>query len=374
MRQALRLAARAYGFTSPNPMVGAVIVKDGRVIGRGYHAAAGQPHAEVLALRGAGDSAPGATLYVTLEPCCHCGRTPPCTDAIIASGISRVVVAIEDPNPNVLGKGIETLRKAGVVVEVGCLAEEAARLNRAFFKSMLTGLPWVALKLAVSLDGRIPTGGPGQYLTGPEALRRVHKLRSRFDVVMVGSGTVLADDPRLTVRRVQGRDPLRVVLDTHGVLTPNCLLLGPEMASGTRIYVGETCSPDRRRSIEATGATVYSLPEREGHVDLRACLSHLTECGFLSVLLEGGPTLAASFLSEQLVDSVYLHYAPVLLGAGGVPAAPCLPIDGPPGGWPGNGIRVSRIQTRRFGQDLEYRGCVEYPGRVAVNHGAERGA
>lgn len=356
MHRALRLASRGMGDTSPNPMVGAVVVRDGQIAGSGYHARAGLPHAEVVALDQAGALATGSTLYVTLEPCCHWGRTPPCTDAILTAGVAHVVAALPDPDPRMRGRGIAALRGAGVQVDVGCLAAEAAQLNEAFIKSVTTGLPWVTLKLAMSLDGRIPLAtSDAPYITGPEARREVHRMRASHDLIMVGSGTVIADDPLLTVRHVQGRDPVRVVLDTAGRIPTSARVLSPALAGGTIVCVGAAaCPPARRADLEATGARVSTIPERGRRLDLLACLRSLTSAGYRSVLLEGGPTLAASFLEQGLVDAVRFFYAPVMLfGRGRPPRLQSTTMGTRP-----DSVRVVEARAVRCGDDLLLSGYV----------------
>ncbi|MEW6398780.1 MAG: bifunctional diaminohydroxyphosphoribosylaminopyrimidine deaminase/5-amino-6-(5-phosphoribosylamino)uracil reductase RibD [Bacillota bacterium] len=322
MDRALALAERAAGRTSPNPMVGAVVVKDGRVVGEGYHAAAGQPHAEVVALRRAGEAARGATLYVTLEPCCHFGRTPPCTREVMRAGVARVVAAMLDPNPRVAGRGVEDLRRAGIEVQVGCREEEARRLNEAFCKYIATGIPFVTYKAALSLDGKVATAeGDSRWISGEESRRLVHRLRDRYDAVMVGIGTVLADDPLLTCRIEGGRDPVRVVVDSRGRLPVTARLLRSGSPARTLVATTATMSGDTRAALEAIpGVEVIELPSRGGRVDPGALVRALGEREITSVLLEGGPTLAASFLAGGWVDKIMFFLAPLLVGGAWAPS------------------------------------------------------
>lgn len=315
MRRALELARQGEGYTRPNPLVGAVLVKGGRVIAEGHHARYGGPHAEAVALARAGEAARRADLYVNLEPCVDFPgkKTPSCTEAIIAAGVGRVVVACRDPNPHVAGKGIERLRAAGIEVVEGILAEEARELNEIFFHWITTGRPFVSLKLALSLDGRIATRtGDSRWITGPEARRRVHELRRRHAAVLVGINTALADDPRLTVREVPGPQPLRMVLDSQGRLPPSARILSGE---GRTAVVTTAAMPQRvEAALRENGAAVWRLPARAGRVDIVALLAKLGEEGIDSLLVEGGGEVAWSFLSQGLVQKLYLFYGPLIIG------------------------------------------------------------
>ncbi|MXY97223.1 MAG: bifunctional diaminohydroxyphosphoribosylaminopyrimidine deaminase/5-amino-6-(5-phosphoribosylamino)uracil reductase RibD, partial [Gemmatimonadetes bacterium] len=293
MRRALDLAARGIGRTSPNPMVGSVVVRDGVVLGKGYYREYGGRHAEPQALEEAGARARGAALYVTLEPCCHQGSTPPCTDAIIASGIAHVHVAMADPDRRVSGKGIERLRAAGMTVETGLMEAEARELNAAYVHHRETGQPFVLLKLAQTLDGRIATrNGHSKWITGEAARKRVHLMRSRADAVLVGIDTVLADDPRLTVRHVDGRQPRRVVLDSRARTPLDARVLNGE-ASAT-VCVTEAASADRIEELKGTGAEVLVLPGGDGSVPIAPLKSALGKAGIVTLMVEGGSRVAAS--------------------------------------------------------------------------------
>lgn len=328
MRRALFLAARARGQTTPNPMVGAIVVApDGTVVGRGYHARAGEPHAEVHALSDAGAVARGATLYCTLEPCCHVGRTPPCTDRIIEAGIRRVVASVEDPNPRVAGGGVARLRAHGIEVDVGAGRDESLRLNRPFFSAIRRQRPYVVAKAAVSLDGCIAAaGGRPMSLTSAPANRRSQSLRAEVDAIGVGSGTVLADDPRLTVRDIYRARPLvRVVFDRRLRVPPSARLFATQ-GQGPILVVsqegGDAGWVARRERLQRSGAIIVA----PGEPGLAPALERLTlEHEVHSLLLEGGPTLHAAAVAERLVDALRLIVTPRIAGPQGVPWI----------GWPG---------------------------------------
>ncbi len=348
MRRALRLAARGRGHVSPNPLVGAVVVKRGRVVGEGYHQQVGGPHAEVHALRDAGGKARGATVYVTLEPCCHHGRTPPCTEALIAAGVARVVAAVGDPDPRVNGRGVKALRKAGIEVEVGVLEREARRLNEAYFKRVTTGLPFVSLKAAMSLDGKIATAtGESKWITGEKARAFGHRLRAEHDAVLTGIETVLADDPELTVRLARGRNPLRVVADSRARTPATARIIHADDRPAI-IAVTDRAPASRTRALAAAGAEVWTLPAHEGRVDLEALLRRLAEHGVQSVLLEAGGTLAAAALAANLVDRLYLFVASCLVGG----AHARTPVEGPGAPRLDECWRVQNLRTRRVGEDV----------------------
>ncbi len=327
MRQALDLAARGSGRTSPNPMVGSVVVRDGVVVGRGYYREYGGRHAEPQALEEAGDRARGAELYVTLEPCCHQGSTPPCTDAIIASDVAQVHVAMTDPDRRVSGKGIERLRTEGIEVETGLLEAEARELNTAYVHHRTTGLPFVLLKLAQTLDGRIATrNGHSQWITGETARERVHLLRSRADAVLVGIDTVLADDPRLTVRHVEGRQPRRIVLDSRARTPLDARILNGEAPA--TICVTDAAPADRVDGLKQAGAEVLVLEGggEGGAVPVGPLKSALGSAGIVTLMVEGGSRVAASFLRESAVDRIACFVAPRILGTG-IPSITGLELD-----------------------------------------------
>lgn len=334
MLQALALAERGWGRVHPNPLVGAVVVRDGEVVGAGYHAEYGGAHAEVAALAAAGERARGATIYVTLEPCAHHGKTPPCTEAILAAGIARVVFAAEDPDAEASG-GAARLRAAGLEV-VGGIERDAARAqNAAFFHRLERRSPYVVLKYALTLDARLAESPHRpSAVTGPEAREEVHRLRAGFDAILVGSGTALADDPLLTVRgEVEPRvPPLRVVLDSGARLPVASRLLGSLADGPVLVLCSEAAPPARREALEAAGARVLALPGEKGGVALGAVLEQLAAAGVHSIFCEGGGRLGAALLRAELVQRLYLFYAPLLFGEAAVPAFPG-GFDLPRGAW-----------------------------------------
>ena len=317
MRRAIELAERGVGFTNPNPMVGAVIVKGGKVIGEGWHERCGEWHAERNAFKNCTVPAEGATMYVTLEPCCHYGKTPPCTEAIIEHGIARVVVGMEDPNPLVAGKGIALLREAGIEVVCGVEEEALREQNRVFLKYISTKLPWVAMKTAMTLDGKIATRtGDSKWITGAEARAYVHELRHRFMAILVGIGTAVADDPLLNCR-IEGRgvrQPIRVVVDSNARLSLDSQLV--KTAGEYRTIVAHTCfAPEERvKALREIGVEMLLCKEKEGLVDVRNLLELLGQSGIDSILLEGGGSLNYTFLSEGLADELYAFIAPKIVG------------------------------------------------------------
>ena len=323
MNQALRLAARGRGTVRPNPMVGAVVVANGMVVGSGYHKRAGGPHAEIVALRQARGRARDATLYATLEPCCHTDkRTPPCVPEILQAGIRRVVVSMRDPNPQVAGRGIRQLRRAGVAVDVGCLGNEAATLNEVYLHWIQTGRPFVVLKAAMTLDGKIATAtGESQWITGTKARAHVHQLRSQVDVIAVGAETVLKDDPQLTVRVAVGkrsstgiRHPLRLVFDSRLRVPFGARVLQGIDQAPTVIATTNLAGHRKVERLRKMGVQVLVLPRKGTRVSLGKCLQALGNMGITSMLVEGGGELNAGFLREGLVNRVHLYVAPALLG------------------------------------------------------------
>ena len=352
MRLALDLAEFGEGDVNPNPLVGAVVVRDDRVVGRGYHHRFGGPHAEVHALDEAGDAARGATLYVTLEPCCHFGKTPPCTDRILAAGVRRVMVATTDPNPVISGRGLATLRSAGIEVIEGVLAEAALRQTEIFRKYITTGLPFVHLKLATSLDGRIATrSGDARWISGEASRIRAHRLRRRNAAILVGIGTVLSDDPTLDVRHVFGRSPTPIVLDAYGRLPLTARLVATGLSP---IVAAAGVSPDRRAALEQAGCRVWEMPAEEGGVDLPMLVRRVGEAGLDSILVEGGGETAASFLAAGLIDRVSFFVAPLLIGGrDAVPAIGGLGADRVE-----NAVRLIDVTTEQIDGDLLVSGTI----------------
>jgi diaminohydroxyphosphoribosylaminopyrimidine deaminase/5-amino-6-(5-phosphoribosylamino)uracil reductase len=318
MREALLEAERGRGRTHPNPIVGALVVARGKVVARGHHEHAGGPHAEVVALCRAGKSARGADLYVTLEPCNHHGRTPPCTDAILAAGIRRVVVGSVDPNPLVHGRGIERLRAAGLAVEVGVLRAACDFANEQWFKFIIRKTPWVVLKAAVTLDGKLATpSGDSRWVTGPTARARVHELRDRLDAVLVGIGTAVADDPRLTARGLAQRDPARIVVDPEARLPPAARMLRQRSAAETIVAITLSAPDARVQALEREGAQILRCRrDRNGRIVLRDLLRRIAGRGLTTVLVEGGARIHGSFLRQRLWDELLLFVAPKVLGEG----------------------------------------------------------
>ncbi|CFX77629.1 Riboflavin biosynthesis protein RibD [Syntrophomonas zehnderi OL-4] len=317
MQIALELASQALGRTSPNPVVGAVIVKDGEVVGAGYHLKAGTPHAEIHALNQAGVKASGATVYVTLEPCSHYGRTPPCADALVKAGVRRVVIATLDPNPQVAGQGRQKLLKAGIIVDTGIMEKEARQLNEAYIKYIQTRIPFVALKTAMTLDGKIAAaGGDSKWITAEDARNHVHRLRNIHDAILVGIGTVLHDDPRLNTRLNCDdiHHPVRVIIDSYLDLPLNSQIVKSSHELRSLVFCSSQADLQRATRLQAAGCEIIRLPEQEGLVPLENVLQHLGREGICSVLVEGGGEINASLLERQLVDKVYWFIAPKIIG------------------------------------------------------------
>jgi diaminohydroxyphosphoribosylaminopyrimidine deaminase / 5-amino-6-(5-phosphoribosylamino)uracil reductase len=367
MSLALDLAEKGRGSVSPNPMVGAVIVRNGEIVGKGYHQKAGTGHAEIIALEEAGDRARGATLYVTMEPCCHYGKTPPCTDAIIERGISRVVSSMTDINPLVNGCGFAKLHTNNVENVVGILEDRAKKLNEAYIKFIQTKLPFVTLKLATTLDSKIAApDGKSKWITGSEARKRVHVLRSWSDAVMIGRGTLLADDPLLTVRDAEGSDPIRVIVDSTLKIPENAKVLsnalknegstGEKDKAGSNVVIAAAGNVDRKKQsrLNALGAEVWEFESSDGLVPLKQLLNRLGENNVTSVLCEGGSTLASSLLKEKLIDKIIFNVAPKLLGCG-FDAVKDLNIDNLD-----SAICLKNIDVETLGDDVIITGYPEY--------------
>jgi diaminohydroxyphosphoribosylaminopyrimidine deaminase/5-amino-6-(5-phosphoribosylamino)uracil reductase len=314
MKRALHLAKKGKGRTSPNPLVGAVLVKRGRVVGEGYHAKAGEAHAEIVALQMAGREARGSALYINLEPCTHYGKTPPCAPAVIEAGVKRVVVGMVDPNPMVKGKGISTLRKAGIDVRVGTLEKECRTLNETFCKYIVKKEPFVILKVAATLDGKMATrNGDSKWISSEMSRRLVHRLRNEVDGVVVGIGTVLKDDPLLTARIRGGRDPYRIILDSRLQIPEGSKVIGIS-SSKTIIATTAVASRDKIKRLEKAGVHVLIVESKNGRVDLKPFLSKLGEMGVMSILVEGGGHINGAFLDEGLIDKFLLFLSPRLMG------------------------------------------------------------
>lgn len=359
IRHALALARLAEGRTSPNPLVGAVIVKNGQVVGEGYHHRAGEPHAEIEALRAAGDSARGATIYVTLEPCAHYGRTPPCTEALIAAGIAEVYYAVGDPNPRVNGKGHAQLEAAGVIVHNGPCEDEAHELNRPFFKHMMTGRPFVTAKFAMSLDGKIATrSGDSRWITNSASRQRAHQLRNVTDAILVGAGTVLADDPQLTTRFDSDdiRHPLRIIADSRGRVPLSAQLFDPTLPGQTVVATTDATHPAHCADLSARGVEVWRLPsDAQGRVSLTALLDEIGRRGMLTLLVEGGSELLGAFFCEGLVDRVWAFVAPLIIGGRDAPG----PVGGTGMEQLSQAIHLCRLETETLDGDVWIRADVE---------------
>jgi diaminohydroxyphosphoribosylaminopyrimidine deaminase/5-amino-6-(5-phosphoribosylamino)uracil reductase len=355
MKRCLDHARRGAGYVSPNPLVGAIIVRDGKIIGKGYHNCFGEAHAEVNAVNDAGGDVRGGTLYVNLEPCCYYGKTPPCTELIISSGIRRVVVGSLDRNPLVAGKGIRKLVEAGLDVSVGVLKEECDRFNEFFFKWVTTGLPFVALKIAQTLDGKIATvSGDSKWISSEESRRLVHALRSQYDAVLVGSNTVRTDDPELTVRLAKGRNPYRVLIDGHLTIPLTAKVLSDTFRDRTIVVTNRTNQKKKQRRVQELkerGIQVIQMPANpSGKLDIRAALRRLARLGITSVLVEGGGQVFTSFLRSRLVDKMLVFIAPKVIGEG-IPSLGDLSI-----GCMKRAITFTAARFERVGSDILFEG------------------
>jgi len=356
MRRCLELAIRGRGKVSPNPMVGCVIVKKNKIVAEGFHGRFGGPHAEIDALRKAGRKARGATLFVNLEPCAHYGKTPPCADAIIKAGVKRVVAATMDPNPLVSGKGAARLRRAGVEVRMGLLRDEAERLNERFFTFMRERIPFVGIKIAQTLDGRIAdSAGRSKWITSKEARTEAHRIRSTYDAILVGANTILKDDPELTVRLVKGRNPLRVVLDGHLTVSSRSRVFDTRRAK-TILLTSLSAVSSKRRKVSALvkrGVPVLALG-RSTRLDPLGTLHTLAALGVSSVLVEGGSATASDFANAKLARAIHCFVAPRILGGGLSPVRffPPLELD--------KAIRVHETRWKELGGDLLIEGSLQY--------------
>ena len=361
MKMALNLAEKGIGYTSPNPMVGAVLLKDGELVGKGYHQAAGKAHAEVNAIDDAGPLAKGATLYVTLEPCNHVGRTPPCTEKILAAGIREVVVAMRDPNPNVTGGGIEYLQRQGIQVRWGVCEAEAIKLNEAFIKYVASQRPFVIVKCAATLDGRIATRtGDSKWVTGPESRAFVHRLRHAVDAIMVGIHTIQQDDPRLTTRieGEGGKDPVRIILDTRLSIAEEANVLRLKSDSATILVCASSEAGERsqkRSRLEKKGVRIVEAPLKSDRIDLDKLMIRLGADGITSLMIEGGGDVIASALADGVVDKLFFFYAPKILG--GDDGVPICRGRGPER--MDGCIRVRNMEVRRFGSDVLIEGYID---------------
>jgi diaminohydroxyphosphoribosylaminopyrimidine deaminase/5-amino-6-(5-phosphoribosylamino)uracil reductase len=358
MGLALEEAKKGVGRTSPNPAVGALIVKDGVIVGKGYHKKAGTPHAEVHALHAAGLRAQGATLYVTLEPCNHTGKTPPCTEAVLRAGIAQVIIGMPDPNPKVAGGGAEYLKSQGIVVCSGILEHQCRALNNPFIKHSRTGLPWVIMKAGLSLDGKITFHSrQGAALTGPESLRSVHHLRNQVDAILIGVETAIIDDPSLTTRLEhveEKRDPLRIVLDSGLRLPEKARMLHQVSIAETWIICGERASREKEARLLTSGAKVFRLPtDHHGRIDLSALLRFLGNNNITSLLVEGGARIHGA-MYQQHVDEICLFYAPYIIGDQGTPLVSDFCLNSR-----AEAPRLSNISVQMLGNDVLFRALVQ---------------
>ena len=361
MRIAIREARKGLGRTSPNPCVGAVIVKDGDIIARGYHKKAGAPHAEIEVLKKAGERARGGTMYVTLEPCNHHGRTPPCSHAVAASGIKKVIIGMRDPNPLVNGRGAEFLSSKGIEIRYGVLEEQCRELNRPFLTFITEGRPWVLLKAGLTLDGKITfRKKSSDAITGPQSLKWVHRLRDQCDAILVGSNTVAIDNPSLTTR-IKGRrgeDPIRVVLDTHLKISVDAKVISHNHDSRTWIFCGPSVSSAKISDLQKKGVLIFRVAiGEEGRIDLTEVLGVLGSRQITSLLVEGGAEVHGSFLKAGLVDHINLFYAPFVAGDRGTDVIKGIQTDG----GREDAIRLHNISHRRLGDDLLVSGDVLFP-------------
>lgn len=368
MKVAIAQAKKAVGRVSPNPMVGAVLVKKGEIIGLGYHHQAGSPHAEINVLKKAGKKARNADLYVNLEPCCHYGRTPPCVDAIIESGIKRIMIGITDPNPLVSGKGIARLKSAGTTTQVGVLEEACSKLNEVYLKYITKKIPFVMLKVASSLDGKIATrSGDSRGITAQESLRFVHRLRDQCDALMVGIGTVQADNPLLTTRLKGkvGKDPIRVIVDSSLRISPQARLFNPHSQAGVIIATTQKAPRGKKERLEKIGAKVITVGSANGKVDLKKLMVALGKLEITSLLIEGGTKIITSALKDDIVDKIFFFYAPKILGghaAHGITAGEGVE-------YVNQALNVQDLKVKRQGEDVLVEGYIrDKPRRSRRNY------
>jgi len=352
MKMALELAEKGSGMTSPNPMVGAIVVNNGEIIATGYHRAAGEPHAEVVALQNAGERAKEGTLYVNLEPCCHRGKTPPCVEKIMEAGIQEVVIGMLDPNPLVSGKGIKLLQEGGVKVRCGILEEESRRLNEVFIKYITRGEPFVLIKTAVTLDGKIATSsGDTRWITGEEARNKVHHLRNKVDGILVGIETVLNDDPALTTRlngEIQARDATRIIIDSRARMPLDSRVVNNNSEASTIVVVSDEAPVSRCEKLKEHNVEVWKIPGSQGKVSLRGLMKALGDREITFLLVEGGGAVNFSFLEENLVDKVYFFIAPIICGGKEAPTS----FDGGGVEYLSEAWKINDLQYEKCGKDL----------------------
>lgn len=357
MTLALELAEKGRGKVEPNPMVGAVLVKDGEIMGKGYHQVFGGSHAEIHAINEAGENCKGATLYVSMEPCAHYGKTAPCTDAIIKGGITKVITTVIDPNPVTSGKGIQKLKAAGIEVRIGVMESQAKKLNASFFKLMQKGLPYVIVKWAMSLDGKIATRtGSSKWITSEESRMYVHKIRGQVDGVLVGINTVLRDDPLLTCRYEGGRSPKRIIVDGNASLPLNSRLLNTISESEIIVAVNENAQQNRIERLEQLGCKIIKTRDINGHVNLQALFQRLGEMKLTNILVEGGSRVITSMIEDHLVDKVMVFIAPIIIG--GEDAK--LPVLGKGIDKINEAVEINEVTIKRFSNDVVVEGVLKY--------------
>ncbi len=360
MKRALELAARGSGSTSPNPLVGAVIVKAGEIIGEGWHERVGEVHAEINAIKNSRESVEGSTIYVNLEPCSHFGRTPPCAAELVKRGFKRVVIAMEDPNPLVAGRGIKLLRDSGIQVDVGICRLEALMLNDIFIKFITKKSPFVLLKSAMTLDGKTATkSGDSKWISGELSREYVHRLRNRYSSILVGLNTVLKDDPQLTTRLegVEGRNPVRIIVDSKGRIPAEAKVLETDEKRRTIIATTEEMRTEKLSVLNNKGVEIIITDKKDGKVDIRQLMNELSKRGIDSLLVEGGGTVASAFIEEGLIDKVAFFIAPVIIGGKSAPT----PVMGGGVDFISDGYRLKHQSVTSFGQDVLIEGYVNVP-------------
>ncbi len=358
MALALELAEKGRGRVEPNPMVGAVLVKGGNIVGTGYHQSFGGPHAEVHAIHEAGAGCKGATLYVSMEPCAHFGKTSPCTDAIIKAGIDRVVTAVIDPNPVTSGKGIQKLKDAGIHVAVGVMEAQSIRLNAPFFKLMQKGMPYIILKWAMSLDGKIATHtGDSRWITSEESRRYAHTVRGQVDGILVGIRTVVRDDPLLTCRIAGGRNPQRIIVDSNAALPLDSQLINTIHEGGIIVAVNEHAPRNRVEKLRQSGCRIIQTRDTHGRVGLPELCRRLGEMQMTNVLVEGGSGVITSMIQERLADKAMVFIAPIIIGGEAAPS----PVQGKGIGNIHEALEIHDVSTKRFSNDLLVEGTLKYP-------------
>ncbi len=371
MERAIQLAKRGIGYTSPNPLVGAVIVKDGRIIGEGYHEIYGGAHAEVNAFKNATEDVKKSTMYVSLEPCSHYGKTPPCVNAIIEKGVSKVIIAMKDPNPVVAGKGIQKLRENNIEVIVGILEEEAKKLNEIFIKYISTKLPFCIMKTAMTLDGKIASyTGDAKWINNVLSRKYVHEIRHRVCGIMVGIGTVLSDDPFLTTRLEdkEGKNPIRIIVDTTCKVPLGAKVFDPNVKGKTIVATTEFANKEKIKAIKEKGADVIITPIKDDRVDLLYLMKELGERKIDSVLLEGGSTLNYTALKEEIVDKVISFIAPKILGGKRAKT----PVGGEGIGYIKDAIQLHSINIKRFNEDIMVEGYIEKRDEVCLQESLKK--